>query len=263
MCLITLSWQPASNTPLIIAANRDEFYARPAVGLCYWQEQCILAGKDLRGGGTWLGLGKAGGRLRLAALTNYRDINSHRTDAPTRGHITTSFLNGTMSAAAYLEKLASAAHQYNPFNLILFDGLHLMGFESRHAHLFAMQAGVTSVSNADFNTPWPKLSRLHGGFESILSRSSADSVLDEELFHLLSHDTMAPDTELPQTGIPIDRERALSAAFIRTPDYGTRASSVIRVGTGVAEFAERSFDASGFKGEVKEKFYWPSARQPP
>jgi uncharacterized protein with NRDE domain len=250
MCLITLSWQPANKTWLLVVANRDEFYARPTMSLHHWPDQPILAGKDLQAGGTWLGLGKASGQLRLAALTNYRDVNNHRTDAPSRGHITTSFLNGAMSAAAYLDELAATVSQYNPFNLVLFDGQQLMGFESRHPRIFALPEGITSVSNADFNTPWPKLVRLHQGVASLLAADEAPA--DETFFQLLSHRNPAPDAELPQTGIPIERERALSSAFIHTPDYGTRVSSVIRVSNAVAEFTERRFDATGFKGEVKE-----------
>jgi uncharacterized protein with NRDE domain len=254
MCLITLSWQPANKTSLIVVANRDEFYARPAMSLHHWPDQPILAGKDLQAGGTWLGVGKASSQLRLAALTNYRDISNYRIDAPSRGHITTSFLNGAMSAAAYLSDLVATASQYNPFNLVLFDGQYLMGFESRHAEVFALPEGVSSVSNADFNTPWPKLSRLHQGVESVLAADETPT--DEAFFQLLSHSSPPPDADLHKTGLPIDRERALSLAFIHTPDYGTRASSLIRVGSGMAEFTERSFDARGFKGQVKETFSW-------
>jgi uncharacterized protein with NRDE domain len=250
MCLITLSWQPASPVPLVIAANRDEFYARPAVGLHHWPGQGILAGQDLQAGGTWLGLGvgTTAGQIRLAALTNYRDIANHKVDAASRGHITSSFLNSSVSATDYLQTLVSNTKLYNPFNLILFDGHDLMGFESRHARLFALPAGITSVSNADFNTPWPA--------------NDDETLQQDRLFKLLSDDRMAPDAALPQTGISLERERVLSAAFIRTADYGTRASSVIRVKHQVAEFTERSFDANGFKGEVKETISWGNACLP-
>lgn len=254
MCLITLNWQPASKLSLIVVANRDEFYARPTLSLDYWSDQPILAGKDLAAGGTWLGLGKASGKVRLAALTNYRDINNQKAYAPTRGHITSAFLNGAMSAAAYLDMLAPTACQYNPFNLVLFDGQHLMGFESRHQRIFALPQGLTSVSNADFNTPWPKLTHLHQGVACVLASDEAPT--DERFFQLLSHSSPAADAELPQTGIPIERERALSSAFIHTPNYGTRASSIIRVHDGTAEFTERQFDADGFKAEVKKTLAW-------
>ena len=264
MCLITLSWQPTHKTPLIIAANRDEFYDRPAQPLQHWPGQRILAGKDMRAGGAWLGLAKNGstspaspvqgaGCVRLAALTNYRDPSRHKADAPSRGHITTTFLQGAMSAAAYLQKLSSAAHDYNPFNLIVFDGQQLMGFESRHARAFELPSGISSVSNADFNTRWPKLVRLQQDFEKTLAtqRGTNAAHLDQELLRLLSNDVIAPDAELPQTGVALGTERALSAVFVRMPGYGTRASSVVTIGPHGADVTERSFDAHGFTAEVK------------
>lgn len=264
MCLITLSWQPGSPVPLVIAANRDEFYARPALGLHHWPGQRILAGQDLQAGGAWLGLGvgAATGCIRLAALTNYRDMASHKVDADSRGHITASFLNSSIGAKDYLEALITTASNYNPFNLVLFDGQHLMGFESRHARLFALPAGITSVSNADFNTPWPKLECLRTSFEQVLATSDDKALLQDRLFKLLSDDRMAPDAALPQTGISLERERVLSAAFIRTSDYGTRASSVIVVKNQVAEFTERSFDANGFKAEITETISWGTSCLP-
>lgn len=262
MCLITLNWQPGQSVPLRMAANRDEFYARPTLGLHHWPGQGILAGRDLQAGGTWLGLGlgtdggAGAGHIRLAALTNYRDIAHHRPDAASRGHVTASFLNSSVGARDYLESLVTTASCYNPFNLILFDGQALLGFESRHAHLFALPVGITSVSNADFNTPWPKLKRLHSSFEQTLAASHDETLLQRRLLKLLSDDQMASDSELPQTGMALDKERVLSAAFIRTPDYGTRASSVIRIGSHHAQFTERCFDANGLRGETTQTLSW-------
>ena len=258
MCLITLNWQPGKPVPLLIAANRDEFYARPALGLHHWPGLGILAGKDLQAGGTWLGLGVARGsnQIRMAALTNYRDVAHQNPDAASRGHLTAAFLNSSVSAKNYLQKLTANTHRYNPFNLIVFDGQDLMGFESRHARMFVLPAGITSVSNADFNTPWPKLDHLRTSFEQTLAANDDETLMQDRLFILLSDERMAPDTALPQTGISLDRERVLSAAFIRTPDYGTRACSVIRVKNGIAAFTERSFDTNGFKDEIKETISW-------
>jgi uncharacterized protein with NRDE domain len=264
MCLITLNWQPGKPVPLLIAANRDEFYARPALGLHHWPGQGILAGQDLLAGGTWLGLGagKGSNQIRMAALTNYRDVTSQKSDAASRGHLTAAFLNSSVSAKDYLETLSTNTHLYNPFNLILFDGQDLMGFESRHARMFALPAGITSVSNADFNTPWPKLEYLRNSFEQTLAANDDEALLKEIIFELLSDARMAHDAALPQTGISLDRERVLSAAFIRTPDYGTRASSVIRIKHRVAQFTERCFDTNGFKGEVEETISWGNSCLP-
>jgi uncharacterized protein with NRDE domain len=257
MCLITLSWQPDSQTPLTVAANRDEFYARPTLALHRWPDQRVLAGQDQKAGGTWLGVGWTDqpgvGTLRFAALTNYRDISQKNSDAPSRGHITAAFLNGSMTAASYLEFLAHKAALHNPFNLIVFDGHALMGFESRHLRAFALPPGISSVSNADFNTPWPKLLQLQEGVRQAVAVPNQDAALDRALFDLLSNHRVASDDDLPQTGLSIERERTLSAAFICTTDYGTRASSVLRLTQQSAVFTERSFDANGFSGEVSEK----------
>lgn len=262
MCLITLNWQPATQMPLTLAANRDEFYARPALRLHHWPDSPVLAGQDLQAGGTWLGVAQVAGAVRLAALTNYRASAGHRPDAPTRGHITTAFLNGTMSAPAYLDTLHAAASLYNPFNLIVFDGQALMGYESRHLRAFVLPHGISAVSNADFNTPWPKLARLRHEFEQTVARHPGSVIPDNELFKLLANDAVAADSELPQTGLSRPKERELSAAFIRTPGYGTRACSVVQIGAASASFTERSFDGNGFNGESRERLSLPTLNNP-
>lgn len=262
MCLIAFSWQPQAQVPLIIAANRDEFYARPTQALHRWADQPIVAGKDLQGNGTWLGMGAGG---RVAALTNYRDPSQNRFDAPSRGDITTEFLSGTVTSGQYLDALALRAHAYNPFNLLVFDGQSLMGFESRYPRAFKLPGGVGVVSNADFDVPWPKVGRLRDGFTQWLGRndfrcqSSAPQVGVDTLFALLSERRVAADADLPQTGILPDREKALSSEFIYTPDYGTRACSVLLVGRNRADMVERSFDVNGFAGEVQLRIDWPPA----
>lgn len=259
MCLIAFQWQPLAAVPLVIAANRDEFYARPTLALHRWVDHPIVAGKDLQAGGTWLGVGADG---RVAALTNYRDVANHRPTAPSRGDITTAFLTGSVTAEQYLGALALRSGDYNPFNLLVFDGLSLMGFESRHRRAFELPPGIHAVSNADFNTPWPKLNRLRAGFESALAQtdlateSSSQQTVVSDLLTLLSERRTAADAALPDTGIPLEREKALSAEFIHTPDYGTRASSVVVMRRSSAEFFERLFDANGFAGETRQRVDW-------
>ncbi len=259
MCLIALNWQPQSPVPLVIAANRDEFYSRPTLPLHLWADQAILAGKDLQAGGTWLGVSTSG---RLAALTNYRDVSQNRPTAPSRGDIATAFLTGSATAGQYLGELASRAHAYNPFNLLVFDGTSLMGFESRHCRAIKLPEGIHAVSNADFNTPWPKLKRLRNGFVQALAQHDFGAGYTAKpsgvnaLFALLSDRRTAADPDLPQTGIPLDREKALSAEFIHTPHYGTRASAVVILNRGHADFVERSFDVNGFAGEAHQRFDW-------
>jgi len=263
MCLIAFHWQPNAAIRLVVAGNRDEFYARPTIALHRWADQPIVAGRDLEAGGTWLGIGTGG---RVAALTNYRDIAGHRATAPSRGSITSEFLAGHASAADYLETLAQRASVFNPFNLLLFDGTTLLGFESRHTRTVAFAPGTHAVSNADFNTPWPKLMRLRSKVADALGDRPASAVenldanVHAHLFNLLAQRQTAPDALLPRTGIPVERERALSSEFIQTPDYGTRCSTVAHVGRGFAELTERSFNSSGFGGEVHVRICWEAGR---
>lgn len=244
MCLIAWNWQPGSATPLLLLGNRDEFYARPAEPLHHWVGASILAGRDVHAGGTWLGVGPGG---RLAALTNYRSAVPARKDAPTRGQLVTDFLQSPLDAGAYLRTLQAHASAYNPFNLLVFDGHTLLGLESRGARIVTLQPGMGAVSNADFHTPWPKLHQLSTGLAACVARGATR---DEHLWPLLQSRTLAEDGELPHTGVPLELERALSAVFIATPAYGTRACSVLRVESGGVHFSERRFGAEGAMGQT-------------
>ena len=247
MCLIAWNWQPAAAS-LLVVANRDEFYARPARAMQWWGDTGVLAGQDLQAGGTWLGLHRNG---RFAALTNYRDISNFRADAPSRGALVSDFLASDVPVSDYLAALALRAGEYNPFNLLLRDGQVFMGFESRAARTFVVPAGIGAVSNADFDTPWPKLVGLKS---ALLSAQEKNPAAPETLFDLLANPEVAADALLPQTGIPLLRERALSAAFIKSTDYGTRACTVVQSSEAHTDVWERSFDAEGFLGEVH--FSW-------
>ena len=248
MCLIAWNWQPDTEQPLLLIANRDEYYARPTSPLHLWDASPIRAGKDLQAGGTWLGLAPGG---RMAALTNVRDLRHQRADAPSRGALVSNFLSGQSSALDYLHSIASSAAQYNAFNLLVYDGQTLLGFESQAARMVAMQPGIAAVSNAGFDTPWPKLLALKSGLQHWVAQQAAQQAPGvDALFALLAQNTPAPDAQLPDTGIPLERERVLSSAFIRGSDYGTRASSLIMLRRNTTLFVERSFDAQGRTGEV-------------
>lgn len=240
MCLIAWNWQPGTAQPLLLLANRDEFYARPSQAMHWWDGGEVLAGRDLAGGGTWLGVTRSG---RVAALTNYRDPINFQPDAPSRGALVANFLQGTLSAANYLESILPTVDRYNGFNLLVFDGVQLLGLESRHARMLEMGAGIGAVSNADFLSPWPKLEKLRTGLAQAVERTPTDQ--DHVLWDLLCDAEAAPDSLLPRTGIPLDRERALSTAFIATPDYGTRASTLLKIHTGGISVEERRFEAAG------------------
>lgn len=232
MCLIVWNWQPSSATPLALLSNRDEFHARAALPLHWWDadpgapQAQMLAGKDLQAGGTWLGVNR---QRRLAAITNFRSCIPQRDDARSRGELVTQFLHSRLSAKAFLLDLQDQCAAYNPFNLLVYDGTTLMGLESRHARIVALQPGWGGVSNADFNTPWPKLRRLRTQAVA-LSDAPNTNAWHGQALQLLHDRTPAAAHELPQTGIAPALERALSPIFIALPHYGTRASTVVTVG---------------------------------
>jgi len=250
MCLIAWFWQPDVADTLLLVGNRDEFYARPAQPLQWWDGNRMLAGRDLQAGGTWMGVGPGG---RVAALTNYRDPAQMRADAPSRGSLVSDFLQSSLSSKDYLFAVQERAAHFNPFNLLVYDGKDLIGFESRHAKAVPIQRGLGAVSNADFNTPWPKLTRLKNDLRA-LEKAGTGTIGEEGIWTALANRQVAEDATLPHTGLPTQQERSLSSIFIASPVYGTRASTLIRLqgGTGVME--ERRFDAAGFTGKTRVKW---------
>ena len=247
MCIVAWNWQPLSACPLHLMGNRDEFYARPTKSLHWWNEE-ILGGKDMQDGGTWMGVARGG---KLAVLTNYRDPSQHRANVPSRGQLVADFLTKNHSLDIYLNHLSSVAHAYNPFNLLLFDGTNLKGFESRHARVIEIRPGLGGVSNGDFFAPWPKLRNLTNQFQLSLKNGITE---DRHFLSLLQNDIRAKDADLPQTGVDIDRERELSACFIRTPAYGTRASSIVRIFDQTLFFTEQCFDSQGATTLTQQSF---------
>ncbi len=248
MCLLAWNWQPGSANPLLLLGNRDEFYVRPAEPLHHWPDAPIMAGRDVQAGGTWLGISRAhNGAVRLAALTNFRSPVPPFADAPSRGALATDFLQSTCSAEVYLDALRPLANAYNPFNLLVYDGETLLGFESRGARVITLQPGIRAVSNANFDTPWPKLRQLTYALAKCVVQ---DTTLNEHLWPLLQSDTAVIDADLPHTGVPLALERALSSIFIATPSYGTRACSVVRVGKDEVQFSEQRFGADGCLGQT-------------
>lgn len=246
MCLVAWHWQPDHAQPLTLIANRDEYYARPAAPLAPWAGSPIWAGRDLEAGGTWLGVTASG---RLAVVTNYRDLALQAPGRTSRGELVQRFLESDAPAPDFVAELQTRTANYNPFNLLVFDGQQLHGLEARlsRSRVLRLSPGLGAVSNADFFTPWPKLTRLREGLAGVLQ---ADQASDQTLLDLLLHDEPVSDDALPRTGLPIERERALSSAFIRTPDYGTRARSLVRLGAVQIELTEISHGPQGVLGQV-------------
>ncbi len=242
MCLAVLSLQPDCEWRWVIVANRDEAHTRPSADMQPWQQApSILAGRDLKAGGSWLGICNDG---RFALLTNYREPGRQRADATSRGHLVEQFLTRQEDAQSYLQTLASRASQYNGFNLLLGHGADWFHASNR-ADVFSrrINPGTYGLSNALFDTPWPKVLRtrqaverqLHQGGTtrdlSVLLSDPGTSKLSHDLPDLLSNifsdNHPAPDEALPDTGIGLERERMLSSPFIVSPAYGTRCTTVV------------------------------------
>lgn len=243
MCVIFTAWRAHPEVTLLVAANRDEYYARPTAPAHWWSdtEPAILAGRDLEAGGTWLGLTRSG---RFAALTNYRDPARVPKEGPSRGAIVRSLLESDAPVAASLERLAMIGPEYTPFNVIFSDGLQLGIYESVVGEGRLLAPGIYGLSNHLLNTPWPKVEALKGG---MLTRRGefADKAA---ALALLRDERVAPDEVLPRTGLSLEWERLLSSVFVRETSYGTRSSTLVRIGTdGRAEFDEWSWDAAGLE----------------
>lgn len=253
MCLITFAYNVSEEYPLILIANRDEFYQRATVPAHFWKEENethILAGKDLQGGGTWLGVSKKG---KWAALTNYRDLENIKEDAPTRGKLIPDFLNSSDTCEAYLLQLQAEAGQYNGFNLLLGDATGVYHFSNHTNEITKIEAGFHGVSNAVLNTPWPKLTALKSRFATKVQN---DELNENELFSMLNNQDQAETHELPETGLSEELEKAMSSIFIDTPNYGTRCSTLLFIAKdGRMRFVERTYDSKNhdiFKDEVFE-----------
>lgn len=241
MCLILLAWKSHSRYPLVVAANRDEYFARPSSPIHYWPDAPnLLAGRDLEAGGTWLGLTTDG---RFAAVTNYRDPSRNETDKRSRGALVADYLRRSIDPASYVHEIDEAGTHYNGFNLLCGDTQQMHYVSNRGGPPRQLGPGIYGLSNHLLDTPWPKVAQAKSVFGKVL-----DVLPDTApLFALLSDDKHAADACLPATGVSLEWERLLSAAFVRSPDYGTRSSTVV----------VRSFEGAGW---MEERSFGPGAQ---
>jgi uncharacterized protein with NRDE domain len=258
MCLLVLAWKHHPRYRLILAGNRDEFHERPAAPLGWWQDDPrILGGRDLKAGGTWLGVARSG---RFGIVTNYRDLQAPVEGAPSRGHLVPRFLTGATSPKEFLDDLRGAAPRYSGFNLLVGGARALYYFSNRGPNAPAVLApGIYGLSNHLLDTPWPKLARTRKRFEELLT--GAD-VAPEDLLTMLADREPALDDHLPSTGLPPEWERVVSAPFIVNERYGTRCSSVLFVErNGRTVLQERRFDAAGVQSGTS-RFEFKSVEVP-
>lgn len=243
MCLLVLAWQMHAQYRLVIAANRDEFHDRPADPLAWWPgEPRILAGRDRRGGGTWMGAARSG---RFGVVTNYRDLEPPPSaDAPSRGDLVPGFLRDDRPPAHCVADLRARGALYAGFSVLLGTDDELLYFSNRNGQAAtSLGPGVYGLSNHLLDSPWPKLQRTRAGLTRLLGRETVDA---DALFTLLADREPADDDEVPDTGLPPEWERALSAPFVVHGRYGTRCSTLLLVGhDGRTTMHERRFDAGG------------------
>lgn len=241
MCLIYIAHRVDPRYRLVVAANRDEYHARPTAPAGWWDDDVpILGGRDLRAGGTWMAITRGG---RFAALTNVRDSARLRDGRVSRGALVSDFLRGDGTAMDYLADIAGDGDRYNGFSLLVHDGQTLGFLSNVEPTPRPVAPGVHGLSNHLLDTPWPKVEEGKLDLLSLLSRGSATP---GALMGLLDRREPAPDGRLPDTGVGLERERWLSSRFVVGPEYGTRCSTVLLVDAdGEVLFRERSFDAAG------------------
>ncbi|MBW2028917.1 MAG: NRDE family protein [Deltaproteobacteria bacterium] len=249
MCFLVFAFKAHPAYKLILAANRDEYYDRPSEPASWWQTTSqVLSGKDLKAGGTWLGITKNG---RIGAVTNFRDPKRVKPSAPSRGLLVTEFLLGDLDPGGFLDKLKVRADQYNGFNLVVGVPDELFWYSNLRSDFRRLEPGVYGLSNHFLDTPWPKV--LRG--KKLLSRimRNGSEISPERLFGMLADQRTPEDTELPNTGVGLEWERTLSPIFITSPDYGTRCSTIILIDNkNRTTLMEKTFDRNTDRAECRK-----------
>ena len=243
MCLILFNYNPNSNRPLVVAANRDEVHARSTAKARFWEDQPeILAGRDLVANGTWLGCNRSG---RFAALTNFSG-DGDPLKPRSRGDLVRDFLSGKSDAEEYAGSIKS--DEYAGFNLLLWDQANLI-YTSNKAPTQRLESGDYGLSNAELGASWPKC--LEG--RDNLNRIISQDFTPQALMDLLTDNHIPPDSALPKRGNPIDMERRLACCFIKDEHYGTRASTALIIEEKKLQFEEQSYLANGVKS-TRQRF---------
>jgi len=239
MCLVVVAFNANAENPLLVAANRDEFHARPTLAADWWSDHPdIIAGRDLQAGGTWLGVNRNG---RFATITNFREAMSRSSKLRSRGHLVTEFLHSDLSPTQYLATING--ENYAGFNLLVTDGTSLAYLSNRGGKLQELQAGIYGISNATLDTPWEKVERSKTRLASLLEKGQVN---ETHLLRLLGDRQKGPVDEVDGNRLPFAIAHAITAPFIVTPEYGTRCSTVIRAQrSGKWHFQERRFDPAG------------------
>ncbi|QJD71410.1 NRDE family protein [Marinobacterium sp. LSUCC0821] len=252
MCLVALDWQPSEDFTLRLVANRDEFLDRPTAPMSWWPESTseygLLAGKDLRAGGTWLALDRRG---RIALLTNIRNGYVGKSASRSRGELAVRFVESTMSAEAFIGSLQDTIADFGGFNMLIGDGKELVWFSNEHPTPHLLKSGIHILSNQALNTPWPKVIKARQQMSESLARFESDF---GEL-EILTDRAVAPDEQLPETGVPIEWERLLSAQTILSSTYATRSRCWLVANRSGIDVIEQQLDSLGEVAEDR-RFTW-------
>jgi uncharacterized protein with NRDE domain len=247
MCLLVLAWRRHERHRLVIAANRDEFHARPTAPLAPWSDiPGVVGGRDLLANGTWFAVDQ---KRRYGIVTNFREFGRPRRSAPSRGGLIPAYLAGRESPEACLRALETDAPAYAGFNLLLGDHEQLW-YASNRADTFSRELppGIYGLSNDFLDTPWPKLVRVRERFTALLGDASSSDTrtLCARLFDMLADREPAPPDQVPPGDFSPEWARKLSAPFVLDPGYGTRCSTVLTLDDdGSLALLERRFDADG------------------
>ena len=246
MCLILLAVGMHPDYPLILAANRDEFDRRLARAAHFWDEApWVLAGKDERSQGTWLGVSTQG---KVAMLTNIRDPKAQA--GLSRGRLLRRYLLQEESPEAYLAWLRSRAEEFSGFNLIIGTVWELFYLNSRDLDPVHLQSGIHGLSNASLNTAWPKVRQGKEALSRLLSAFRPP--LMQDLMSILADRTQPLDGELPDTGVGLAAERFLAPICVQREAYGTQVSTVMKVhSSGHVHFWEKDVRRQGLEPSLR------------
>jgi len=241
MCILFIAIKQHPQYPLIVCANRDEFYNRPTLPMHVWPNCDILAGKDMQASGTWFGVNSTG---HISALTNLRMPERYSENKQTRGTLVLDALAPDRMSDQFIKQLSQEANQYNPFNLIFERNDSLYYFNSVNKQAKQLQAGFHSICNGDIDDIWPKMAKGNQQLEQTLRLDA--QVSETKLFEILKNNEKAPEICLPNTGVDLDVESELSSIFVQMPQYGTRSSTILlRDKNGQSRIIERLFNENG------------------
>lgn len=242
MCLILFSYNQYDNFPLILAANRDEYFERPTQAAHFWNDNpLILAGRDLKHNGSWLGITKQG---RFAAVTNFREPSEKIASATSRGILVSEFLMSGVSAKNYLEDLLDHIDEFDGFNLLVGDINALYFLSSTEKTIKNIESGVYGISNGIFDCPWPKV--IQGKLRLAEMMNTPGQVDETAFFKLLADETVPLDDDLPDTGVGLEWEQKLGSIFVKADSFGTRCSTLLSIDADKqVRFIERNFDHAG------------------